>query len=260
MPALKSTKLSMPKLQIPKRDRGGVPRSQTERLWLIGGGMIAFVLFLIGYFFFISPQRSETSDVKSQVAVENQKNALLQARIDTLREQNKDMQKYAQQLAKARLALPATSGISDFLRTLQALGNATLTNVTSLSVGEPTDVSAVTAAQPATQNPTATSTAAPAQNTTAPGATTPSAATVYAMPINATVTGTPGGLEKFLEQMQTVQPRAVLITNINESTGIPVGGKPGSTTGKTTLNLTLYAFVSPNTTQQGVSSSAGAHP
>src|SRR5262245_33248342 len=107
--------LSLPKL--PKRESNAVPRSQIERLWFVAGGVIAFVMLLVGYFFFISPQRSNTSDVNSRAATVQQQNTALQARLDALREQSKNLPKYKAELAALQQALPSDSGVSDFLRT-----------------------------------------------------------------------------------------------------------------------------------------------
>jgi Tfp pilus assembly protein PilO len=248
------SRLSLPKL--PKREKTSVPRSQTERLWLVGGGLVAFVMFLIGYFFFISPQRSETSDVNSQVATTRDQNTVLQHRIAALNEQNKNLAKYQVDLQNARLALPATSAISDFLRSLQSLGNATLTNVTSLAVGVPTDVSALAAGAPsAAATPNADPTATSAPNVTAPAA---GGSAIYALPISATVTGSPSALAKFLEQLQEVQPRAVLVTQITQSTGTSVGAV-SAPTGTTAIQLTMEAFVAPSSPAESASLSAASH-
>jgi hypothetical protein len=249
------TRLTVPKL--PRRAKTGVPRSQAERLWLLGGGLVALVMFLIGYFFFISPQRSETADVDSQIATTQSQNDVLQHRIDALREQNKNIAKFEADLAKARLALPAVSGVSDFLRTLQSLGNATLTNVTSLAVGTPTDVSVVAGAAPSAA-PGASSTA-PAGGAAAPATGSTPTSLVYALPISATVTGSPAALEKFLDQLQTVQPRAVLITDINEGSAGPAAGSPNQASGKTSLRLTMQAFVAPSSPSESASLSAASH-
>jgi cytoskeletal protein RodZ len=231
------TKLTLPKLT--KRETS-VARSQKERLWLIAGGLIAFVMCLIGYFFFISPQRTNTSDVNSQVSDANQKNAVLQARINSLKEQSKSLPKYEAQLAQARRALPSASGIPDFLRTLQSLGGATLTDVTALTVGQPAPVTAAPVQPTSTASPAATATAAPTSTATSNAITAPA---VYAMSISATVTGSPTALDKFLDQLQNVQPRAVLITNVTEGAGSTSGA--GHTAGQTTLTLTMQAFVAP---------------
>jgi type II secretory pathway pseudopilin PulG len=225
---------------LPKREGTKVPRSQTERLWLIGGGLVAFVLLLIGYFFFISPQRSQTSDVNSQVATAKQANAQLQHRLDALRQQNKNLPKYKADLAKARLALPATTGVPDFLRTLQALGNATNISVSSLTFGQPAP--ATVAAPVPTASPTQTATSTGSTATTAQPAS-PSAG-VYSISITASASGTSVGLDNFLEQLQVVQPRAVLITQIAETASTPGPGR-GTVTGTTTLQLTMQAFVAP---------------
>jgi len=242
----RSTLPKVPKLpKLPKREKTGVPRSQTERLWLIAGGLIAFVLFLIGYFFFISPQRAQTNDVNGQVATANQQNNLLENRIHALEEQNKNLDKYVADLAQARLALPATSGVSDFLRTLQALGNSTLTQVTAVSVSEPTDVTPVSAAQPATgATATASQTATPPAGTATSATGVPPVTAIYSMSISATVTGSPAALEKFLDQLQSVQPRAVLITQIAEKSGSTANSQ-GVVAATTSLDLTMDAFVAP---------------
>lgn len=235
MPVSAPTRMTLPKL--PRREQA-MPRSQAERLWLISGGIIAFVILLIGYFFFISPQRSNTGEVKAQIAAANQQNTVLQGRINALREQSKNMAKYEADLAKARLALPSESGVSDFLRTLQALGNATMTDVTSLTVGEPAPLTVAAAAHPtAAANPTATATAGTVRPTTVAAAPT-----MYQLPLSASVMGTTNALEKFLDQLQAVQPRAVLITQVSENS---VGSGEGA--GKSTLQLTMQAFVAPGT-------------
>jgi cell division protein FtsB len=228
---------------LPKREGTKVARSQTERLWLIGGGLVAFVLLLIGYFFFISPQRSQTSNVDSQVATAKQANAQLQHRLDALRQQNKNLPKYRADLAKARLALPATTGVPDFLRSLQALGNATNISVSSLTFGQPAP--ATVAAPVPTANPTntPTSTGSTGSTGTTGQPASPSAA-VYSIPITASLSGTSAGLDNFLEQLQVVQPRAVLITQIAENTSAPTAGQ-ATVTGTTTLQLTMQAFVAP---------------
>jgi Tfp pilus assembly protein PilO len=222
-----------------------MPRSSGERLWWIAGVLGAFVLILIGWFFLISPQRSSTSNVDNQVAAARQRNAGLQSRIDSLRAQNAQLAKYQASLHRAQLALPSESGLSDFLRTLQAIGTHTSTDVQALTVGAPV---AITAPTTTPGNPAATTTA-PA----APAAGTPPAATgtgVYGLPISAQVTGSPAALGQFLQQLQAVQPRAVLITKLLEGTG-PVAGGGSATTG-TTLQLTMQAFVAPAATPVAV--------
>lgn len=223
-----------------------VGRSQAERMWMIGGALLALLTVVIGYFFFIGPQRDETANLQSQAADAATQNSLLQAKVNSLRTQNLDLAKYQSQLARAREALPPTSGLPDFLRTLQSLSSSTLTSVDQLNVDTPKDVTAVAAG-----NATATASAEPSGGNAAavaqapapaPAATAAVPGGIYALPITAVVKGTPAALNAFLDQLQNVQPRAVLITAITEGTD------PGASTDRTgrgamSLNLTMAAFV-----------------
>jgi type IV pilus assembly protein PilO len=253
MPAPTLTRPSLPKLtkrpRLPKRE-SAVPRSQIERLWLVAGGLIAFVMLLIGYFFFISPQRSNTSEVDARAATVQSQNSLLQARLDALRAENENLSKYEADLAALKQALPSTSGISDFLRTLQSLGNATLTDVTSLSVGQPisvTPVAPVTAAQP-------TAPAEPVPSSTVAAPIASAAPVAYALPISLSASGSATALTKFLDQLQAVQPRAVLISDVGLSGGDSAAGDNGAFT----LNLTMHAFVVPVSPAEDAALSASA--
>ncbi|HEV7203946.1 MAG TPA: hypothetical protein VGN18_05010 [Jatrophihabitans sp.] len=223
-------------------------RSQNERLWMIGGGLVAFVAILIGWFFFISPQRSDTDSVNGQADSARAQNAALQLRITQLKAENSKLPTYKAQLAAAQLALPGTSGLSDFVRTVQSIGSATQTDVSSLAISTPTTstpaapVAAATgsAGQPGASTPTS------GAATTAPGTGAAAAptASVYALAITAQASGTPAALNRFLAQLQSVQPRAVLITGLNEGSGAAPGAK--ATTATTTLQLTMQAFVAPS--------------
>lgn len=221
-------------------------RSQNERLWMIGGGLVAFVAILIGWFFFISPQRSDTDSVNGQADSARAQNAALQLRITQLKAENSKLPMYKAQLAAAQLALPGTSGLSDFVRTVQSIGSATQTDVSSLAISTPTNsapaapVAAATGTtgQPGASTPTSAATTAPGT-----GAAAAPASSVYALAITAQASGTPAALNKFLAQLQSVQPRAVLITELNEGGGSASGAKVSTAT--TTLQLTMQAFVAP---------------
>lgn len=214
-------------------------KSSQERLWLIGGGVGAFVMVLIGYFLLISPQRASTQDVRDQVAAKQLESAALQQHIDELTAQNKDLAKYKSQLAALRLALPSNSGLPDLLRTLQGIGNETLAQVTSLTVGPPTGITAAPAAAPAEPAGTATPTATPTTASTATTEPTSSGTGVYSLSITAQVSGSTKQLGDFLDQLQSVQPRAVLITSV------ALGAADSSDRSATTMQLTMQAFVAP---------------
>jgi Tfp pilus assembly protein PilO len=222
-----------------------MPRSQTERLWMIAGGIVAAALIVIGYLAFISPQQSKTDAVDTQVAAAQSRNDALQARVDALKSQSRNLERYKAAAAQARLALPDASGLSDFLRTLQTIGNQTNTDLASLTVGAPKEVTSV--ASGAAAATTSAGTATPAPATPAPAAAAAAnAPQVYALPITASVQGSVNSLNDFLTQLQSVQPRAVLVSQIAETVG---GASSGGTktSGTTSISLTMYAFVAPGT-------------
>jgi hypothetical protein len=70
---------------------------------------------------------------------------------------------------------------------------------------------------------------------------------VYSLPINATVNGSTSALEAFLTQLQTVQPRAVLISSLTESASstTATSGVKTANPNQSSLTLTMQAFVAP---------------
>jgi len=219
----------------PARPTNAVPRSQAERLWLVGGGVATLLITVIGFLLVISPQRGETGRVHTKLTGVQHRNATLEQRLAQLRQQNQNLASFERQLAAAREALPTTSNVSDFLRSLQALGGQTQTEVTSLGVTAPTPV----------PTPTAAASTAPVPGPAQQPAINPQAlAGLYALTTTVQLSGSPQNLTRFLDQLQTVQPRAVLITGVQESTGAS-GTVAGAGRGSTTLQLTLEAFVAP---------------
>jgi hypothetical protein len=232
-------------------------RTQLERLWMVGAGIVAFAIVAIGYFFFISPQRGDTSSVDGQVSTASSQNDILQARISHLAAQNRQLASYQRTLSQARLALPASTGIPDFLRTLQSIGSATGSDVSTLTVGDPTNVGPATpTATNSAADSNAAATAAPGANAAAP---TGPGSGIYSMTISAQVTGSTKALGAFLTQLQNVQPRAVLISQITESTGSTANGAATATaSGGATLQISMQAFVALNSALSGPSTGAGS--
>jgi hypothetical protein len=219
-----------------------MPQTRLERNLLLGGVFAAFFLMLIGYMFFISPQQGQTSDVNAQRDAAQSANLTLQTRINSLQQETKNLATYQAQVTTAQLALPSTSGLPDFLRTLQSIGSATLAKVSALTIGPPTDVTAVSGGAPAAS--------------AKPAAGLPAAASgphVYALAITASVSGTAAQLDHFLTQLQSVQPRAVLISELTEGVGTTTGQAAG-----TTLQLTMQAFVAPTGAAEQAQLSAAA--
>ena len=205
----------------------------TQKLWTLCGVAVVLLIAVVGWLMFISPANDQISKAQSQNSDVQTHNAVLQARLNQLADESKHLATYENSLAKAQAALPASDGLANFLRELQNLGSSTLVTVTQLAVNAP-----VAAQSAAPTSPSAT------PSTAAAGASTTPMASAYSIPIVITATGTVPHLNQFLDQLQEVQPRAVLITQASLGTG-PQSTVVGSTAAQTTLQLTMNAFVAP---------------
>jgi len=159
---------------------------RVDRLWMVGGVLGAAVLLAISWFFLISPQHAERDSLNASEAAAEQRLDRLQQRLGDLRKQNDKLAEYKAALAQARQALPATPALSDLLRELQVAGDNTSVAVSGLNVGDVTPL------------------------TTAGGQ-------VFTLALSLTASGTIDKLNAFLDQLQQVQPRALLINTASLS-------------------------------------------
>jgi Tfp pilus assembly protein PilO len=177
-----------------------------DRLWIAGGFLAAALLLAFGWFIAISPAKADADAVREQTATTEIRLVSLQQRLTELQEQAANLNVYQAALQAHQAALPTDSGLPDFLRQLERSGDAVNITVSSLTVGPPVQSTAV-----------------------------PS---VYDLPITVTAEGSGVDLNRFLEQVQTVQPRAVLIKGAILTSAAGEGAA-------TTMNLviTMTAFV-----------------
>jgi type IV pilus assembly protein PilO len=186
--------------------------AHADRVWVLGGIIAAALLTVLGWLFLISPQNAETDTLNQQAAVQRQRVDSLRHRLTELRQQNTKLASYEAKLAADRKALPRTPEFADLLREIQAAGAATNVEVNGLTAGTPTP-------------------------------TVAGAAKAYAVPMTLTAVGAGLDLERLLNQLQQLQPRAVLISAVNATTE----GAAGSLAGTSSMNITLQVF----TTLQG---------
>jgi type IV pilus assembly protein PilO len=183
-------------------------RGHADRMWAVGGAVGAAVLVALAWFFLISPQRAETAVLQEDTAAAHTRIGMLQQRLGQLRKENSELAKFQAQLAADRQALPTDSGLPNFLRQIQIAGEATGVTVNSVTVGEP-DVAAASGGQ------------------------------LYAFTITMTVEGNAATLSRYLDQLQRVQPRAVLINSVNLAAADP----STSINSPSGLTLNLHVFV-----------------
>jgi Tfp pilus assembly protein PilO len=177
------------------------------RIWVIGGVLGAILLLAGGWFLLVAPQHAKSESLRGDVETARVRQTALERELANLRKQDSERSKYEGQLDRDRRALPAHSGLSDFLRELQSTSVAANVSVSGLTIGAPSKVAA--ANKP-----------------------------VYSLPITVTADGTAANLDRFLYQLQHVQPRAVLV-----GTGTMAAEGDAKLPGPASLTLTMQVFV-----------------
>lgn len=180
-----------------------------DRLWQASGALAALILLAIGWFFLVGPQYSEAQALQDQAADAEARVVLQTQRLAELQNLNKRLAEFKAKLAVDRRALPTDSGMPDFLRQLQAAGARTGVTISSLIVGDPAQV---------------------------PGASRDT----YSFPLSITAAGGAAKVASFVEVLQRVQPRAVLVNSVNSTADNPLD--PG---GRVELSLSLVTFMTP---------------
>ncbi|MBN1173629.1 MAG: type 4a pilus biogenesis protein PilO [Micromonosporaceae bacterium] len=200
-----------------------MPAIPRDRLWNIATAAGVVLLLALGWMVLIGPAYDEAASIDREAETTEDRVVDLQRRLAQLRQQNQDLARYQQQLATDRQALPTQPALADLLRQIQAAGAASGTTMVGLIVGAST------------------------QTATAGGS-------VESLPVTVTVDGSAAQVAGFLDQMQRVQPRAVLINSMN---AVPKD-ESGSFAGAVTLTLTMQIFVAPTSSQSQQPVPAGA--
>lgn len=181
-----------------------------DRIWLAAGAVFTVVLIALTWFLMVSPQHQQRDGLRAQTDVAEGKVVALQRRLTELRKQQTKLEEYKATLASQRLALPAGSALDALLLEMRDAGTATGVAVTSLLV-------------------------APASEVTGSGAQ------LFQLPVTVISNGTGPQIERFLTQIQQVQPRAVLISTAN----VTADNQDKSFSQKVTMTLNMHVFVAP---------------
>jgi Tfp pilus assembly protein PilO len=184
---------------------------RNDRLWLLGGAFCALVIVGFGYYFFIRPEKSDTRSTNESADRTRVEVAAKRKELRELAKQYERIDEYRAQLAKDQAALPGVDAASALLKELQNAGEQAGVSVSGVSVGTAVDLDALVGFE------------------------------VYALPVSLTVVGPTDRMNPFLDQLQQVQPRAVLINSVNFA--------PSSTANlaKSNVTINLSAFYAPLT-------------
>jgi type IV pilus assembly protein PilO len=178
---------------------------------MLGGVLAAALLIAVGWFLAVNPKKAEIENFRAQKASTETQLVVLKRRLSELDEENKKLPQYRATLKRNKEALPSDSGVPDFLRQLQDSGELVGVTVTGVTVTAPEQVAGTG---------------------------------VYSLPITVTAEGVADELGRFLDQLQRVQPRAVLIQSANMTTAGDAESTGGAGT-KLTMTLAVKAFVAP---------------
>jgi Tfp pilus assembly protein PilO len=192
-----------------------------DRLWMFGALAGAVALSALAWFLLIGPQRTETVGVENETATAQGHQVVEQRKLARLNAEFADRDRYVAELAANRRALPTAAATGDLLRELQNAGVAAAVSVTSLTAGNPAELKSV------------------------PG--------VASVAITITANGQMSKLQSFLNQVQRIQPRAMLVFSVSfvpDESGGPI-------TGSAQLSISAQVFVS---IQAAATSSASAAP
>src|SRR4051794_40551198 len=156
---------------------------RTDRLWMLSGLLGIVVIVVAAYFLAIKPIYVDKADKQGQADDQEMTLVTLRTQLNQLKAKARDQATYTAQLRAKTAALPDSYDVPNYLRALQTSGTAVDVTVSGISVGMPAMVTGVT--------------------------------NVNSIPINLTATGTPANLGKFINRLQNVQTRAVLVRSLN---------------------------------------------
>ncbi|MFG1925875.1 type 4a pilus biogenesis protein PilO [Cryptosporangium sp. NPDC048952] len=200
-------------------------RGSASRLWLAGGAIGVVLLLVVGWFLAIRPQNDRAAQLEEQTSAAQAQADSLRSRLEQVKSENESLAEYRSKFQAARAALPTTASLSDFLRNVQSSGTRAGVSVEGMVVGAPSQVVGADS-------------------------------TIYGMPITITATGSASKLEGFLNQLQRVQPRAVLVSTTNAAPN----ESSKSLRGSVLLTLGMQAFIAPGAAGATLTSSSATPP
>jgi Tfp pilus assembly protein PilO len=180
---------------------------RSDRVWLFGGLALIAVLIAAGWFLMIGPKYTEASDVRAQAEDSSTQLSTLRTQLSQLKADSANLPDYSALLTTYKNALPTDDDIPTFLRQLQTMGTKLNLGVTAYTATGRDESKAVS--------------------------------TVRELPITLSAYGRIEDISKFIKQLQTTQPRAVLIESVDLKADIKADGTIPT---NATLTLTLNAF------------------
>src|SRR4051812_40266536 len=175
------------------------------------------VVLAAGWFLLVSPKRSSAAELRTQSAASVRDNQTLEAKLQVLKAQARDLPKQQAKLAAVAAKIPDNPALPAMVRALTTASQSAGVELVSMTPGTPAGVAAAPAAT------TTTSTV----KRPAPGAA--SAGQLASIPLTLSVVGGYFQIQQFVSNLESL-PRSMRLTNI----GITPGANPLKPTTSTT--------------------------
>lgn len=236
-----------------------------DRVWIVVGVLASVVVIALSWLFFINPQLGDKSAAEQQTADAQVQNAVLQQKINKLRQDAANSASLQAQLDQARDALPTAHDLDEFTRQLTAQAQKSGVTVVSITPASPVQVQGQTAPAPTTDADT--DTGGNAATTTAPAAPTSTgpAGQLYAIQVTLITDGTVEKQQALLTAIQTEGPRAALVlsSKLAPDQATAAAAAPTTTAPATTAPTTKAPASSTRATSSGTkaaTSTTGSGP
>lgn len=222
-------------------------QASKARAWIAGTVFVAVVMLVAAWFLLVSPVLASASETSDLATAQDDQNALEQVRITGLKADFDKLDAHKAELAVLRQGIPAQLDHSQFQRDIATIAVAHNVTVVSLTTSSSlkVEVKLPTAEAPAASETSETTTDGAATETPA-AEPAPLVSDMYEVPISIELIGTYENVLNFVTELQTVNPRLVLITGL-EGTALKAaeasGGAPATTDGDLSVVLTGQMYV-----------------
>ncbi|WP_155865185.1 hypothetical protein [Gryllotalpicola ginsengisoli] len=227
----------------------------SNRLWILGGVVMAVAVAVLAWLVGISPQLDQAATADEQKTAAQQQLQASQVQLAKLKKDYASIGELKQQLATLQASVPGEPEVTDFVRQLSSQASSTHTTLTSITVGEPTAYAPQSAAgSTAASSGTASSTATPAPTANATAAavappltTDPSITTsnFLLLPVTLAASGDYASLMDFTQAVQQDGPRLFLVDklDVQKAAAAATDGSSSGTSSSGSATVAGYIYV-----------------
>lgn len=234
------------------------------KMWVSATVLAAVVIFAVGYFLALSPQKSHAASLRAQASQQQQQNDSLKGQIATLRKQEAQVPSEQAEIAKIKGMIPDTPALPGYVRFLNSAASASHVELLSISPVAPAAVKAV--APTATASPSASS----GSGTTGAATTSAAGQNLSAIRLTLTVNGDYFALQQFLAQLEK-STRTTIVSSVAMAPGAalqpqqaagaaaaPAAAAPGWKTLQAQITATIFMSNEPATATGSAQAGAAA--